>query len=248
MIPSKDPLSLVTFKSLRKVYRRRHKAQAREQFFRKIFAKNKHYTMISEGDYIKNLELAETHLRQNRLDNGCVVECGTWRGGMSFGLVEALPQIQEFHCFDSFQGLPKVGPLDGECARRMQEEGKFVAVNNYASVEEFNAGLRQLDALRQSRVHVHAGWFSETMTGFRPSRPISLLRIDCDWYDSVTMALDVLFDHVQTNGLIIIDDYMSWEGCSRAVHDFLSKRQARERIQQTAPGAISFLIKDFPPT
>lgn len=200
--------------------------------------------MIPEAAFVDNLTLAEGHLRQHALHNGCVIECGTWRGGMSFGLVEALPQIQEFHCFDSFQGLPKVGPLDGETARRLQEEGRFVAVNNYTSVEEFQSGLRLLEPSRQACVHVHPGWFTDTLPGFAPARPVSLLRIDCDWYDSVSLVFETLFDRVQQGGLIIIDDYMAWEGCARAVHDFLSKRKAPERISQTAaPDGISFIVK-----
>jgi O-methyltransferase len=34
-------------------------------------------------------------------------------------------------------------------------------------------------------------------------------------------------------GLIISDDYYYWEGCARAVHDFLSRNQLRDKIYQS---------------
>ena len=107
-------------------------------------------------------------------------------------------------------------------------------------------GFSLLDKELRDKVHVHKGWFEDTFKDFRSERPISLLRIDCDWYDSVMLVLDTFFNLVQKNGLIVIDDYMHWEGCSRAVHDFLSKRKARERIQQVSSEGIVFMVKDFP--
>jgi hypothetical protein len=37
---------------------------------------------------------------------------------------------------------------------------------------------------------------------------------------------------VAKNGLVIIDDYYSWDGCSRAVHDYLSANSRVERIDK----------------
>ncbi len=57
------------------------------------------------------------------------------------------------------------------------------------------------------------------------------------------MPVERLYDYVVDNGLIIIDDYYAWPGCSQAVHDFLSKRKATEAIQ-VAFGKIVFLVKN----
>ncbi len=74
------------------------------------------------------------------------------------------------------------------------------------------------------------GWFDETLPCFEASDPIALLRLDGDWYESTMLCLEHLFDRVAVGGVVIIDDYFTWDGCSRAVHDFLSRRSATERI------------------
>lgn len=77
------------------------------------------------------------------------------------------------------------------------------------------------------------GWFSDTLPGFVPPGPIGILRLDGDWYESTMTCLEALYDHVAPRGIIVIDDYYTWDGCTRAVHDFLSKRSLSIRIQQS---------------
>jgi hypothetical protein len=50
-----------------------------------------------------------------------------------------------------------------------------------------------------------------------------LLRLDGDyWYESIRVCLEYLYPKVGKNGVIVIDDYGYWEGCPRAVDEFLS--------------------------
>ena len=85
------------------------------------------------------------------------------------------------------------------------------------------------------------GWFVDTLPEYRSGEPIALLRLDADWYESTMVCLENLFDRVIPGGLIIIDDYYIWDGCSRALHDFMSKRSALERIQSF--NGVCYLIK-----
>jgi O-methyltransferase len=86
------------------------------------------------------------------------------------------------------------------------------------------------------------GWFEKTLPGFRPSEPIALLRLDGDWYDSTMCCLEHLFPHVRRGGVIIIDDYFQWDGCTRAVHDFLSRGQRTEPIREFRD-QLAYIIK-----
>ena len=94
--------------------------------------------------------------------------------------------------------------------------------------------------------HLVKGWFSDTLPAFNPPDSIALLRLDGDWYDSTMTCLDSLFDKVAPSGLILLDDYYAWDGCSRALHDFLSRRSAPERIRSL--GNICYLRKTAPET
>jgi len=54
-----------------------------------------------------------------------------------------------------------------------------------------------------------------------------------------------LYPYVVKGGLIILDDYYYWEGCAKAVHDFLSTNQLRDKIYQFK-NLYAGLIKDWP--
>ena len=57
------------------------------------------------------------------------------------------------------------------------------------------------------------------------------------------VALKNLYPKVVDKGIIIIDDYHVWSGCSRAVHDFLSQQNTKSRIYQSRNG-IAYIIKE----
>ncbi|HNP99483.1 MAG TPA: TylF/MycF/NovP-related O-methyltransferase, partial [Bacteroidia bacterium] len=76
-----------------------------------------------------------------------------------------------------------------------------------------------------------------------PVKQISLLRLDGDWYESTYTCLEAFYPKVSDGGYIVIDDYYQWEGCAKAVHDYLSKHQLSDRIHQTAHG-VAYIIKN----
>lgn len=204
--------------------------------------KYRDYTMISGRSYRANLALVDWWRRREALAGGTIVECGTWRGGMAFSLADLCPEAAEIHCFDSFEGLPPTGEFDGEKARRGYEEEAFIAGRNLASLEEFDAGKRLLPKQVQAKVTAHKGWFEETLPDFEPKHPIKVLRLDGDWYDSTMTCLENLYDRCAPKALIVIDDYITWEGCARAVHDFLSRRKLPCRIREFQ--GVTYIIKE----
>ena len=49
-----------------------------------------------------------------------------------------------------------------------------------------------------------------------------MLHVDADWYESVKLVLDVFYDKVVPGGYIVLNDYGAWQGCNRAVDDFVA--------------------------
>jgi O-methyltransferase len=194
-----------------------------------VYEKYAKFTMIPQQDYLLNLQLAET---VGAVD-GAVVECGVWRGGMIAGIADLLGSSREYVLCDSFQGLPEAQPIDGPAALTWQSdtESPNYYDNCTAPVAEARAAMGLSPA---RRVRVVAGWFEKTLPGLRVDEGIALLRLDADWYDSTMACLDALYDRVVPGGLIIIDDYYTWDGCARAVHDFLARRSAATRVRQWA--------------
>ncbi len=219
---------------------RKIKTWSQRRRLRSVYELLKEFTMIQPRVFVENLTLAELV----REVPGCVVECGVWRGGMSAGMGKVLGPGRDYFLFDSFEGLPPAREIDGQAALEWQsaKDGPAYYDNCAAETKYAEKAMRQAGI---KSFHLKKGWFEQTLPGFKPPAPIALLRLDGDWYDSTMVCLSHLFDFVTPGGLIILDDYYTWDGCSRALHDFLSRRSAAERIQSF--GAVCFLEKK-PPT
>jgi O-methyltransferase len=173
---------------------------------------------------------------------GVIVECGTWRGGMIAALAETLQHgpRREFVLFDSFQGLPPAGEIDGDAARAWQAdpEAPDHHDNCRAEPEEARTSMRMagVDA------RLIEGWFEDTVSKYSVEEhpEIALLRLDADWYDSTIVCLRHLFPLVVPGGIVILDDYGVgvFDGCTRAVHDFLSEVKAPEFLRSTKHGVV----------
>ena len=202
-----------------------------------IARKYRTYTMIPKKNFIDNLLLIS---RVYDLP-GCVVECGVWRGGMSAGIAEVLGPHRHYYLFDSFEGLPEAKEIDGPAALQWQSDKQSPAYHDNCRAEmEF--GKRAMAMSPAKQVTFKKGWFNETLPGFVPDQGIAVLRLDADWYESTMQCLEALYKHVVTGGVVIIDDYYTWDGCTKAVHDFLSAHKLPDRIRQTRAG-VCYVVR-----
>jgi O-methyltransferase len=194
--------------------------------------------MIPKNIYILNLELVNNY----RHISGAVVECGTWRGGMIAGIAKMLlSQDRNYFLFDSFEGLPKTEEIDGESAKKWQSEKDALIYYNNCRAEE-NYSQQSMLISGATKYFIKKGWFDETLPLFDRNEKIAILRLDSDWYKSTLLCLEKLYDNVVKGGIIIIDDYYVWDGCTRAVHDFLSSRKLSDKIYQYN-NTVSYIIK-----
>lgn len=200
---------------------------SRAMSFLRLHRKYREFTMAPPAMFWGNLRIVD----ENRHVQGCVVECGVWRGGMSAGMAEVLGRSRDYFLFDSFEGLPPAGELDGDAAKRWQED-----VDSETYYDNCRAAIDFAErAMRKSgvpRYHLVKGWFEETLPAFVPPEPIAILRVDGDWYESTLTVLESLWKYLAPNGIVIVDDYYAWDGCSRAVHDFLSRHRSTARISE----------------
>jgi O-methyltransferase len=196
--------------------------------------------MVPEVLYIDNLELVS----QIRDRPGDVVECGVWRGGMSAGIAELLGNDRKYWLFDSFEGLPPAQEIDGAAAIDYQNdpEGEWY-FNNCAAEESYARQAMQLAG--RDHVEIVKGWFKDTVCHAGVGA-IALLRLDGDWYESTRTCLEAFYPKVVEGGMVIIDDYHTWDGCAKAVHDYLSHRSIADRIRESRNGN-AYIIKGQEP-
>lgn len=202
----------------------------------RIYKKYINYTMIPMDIYILNLRL----LRKFREVPGSIVECGAWRGGMMAGMASVLPG-RNYYLYDSFEGLPEAKEIDGPLAIHWQKNKKSPLYFNNCKAEIDCAKTAML-LTNEKRFKIIKGWFASTLKTFPSYEDIAILRLDGDWYDSTMESLEILFPRVIEGGLIIVDDYTTWTGCRKAVHDYLSKRSIDSKILQFE-NKVTFLIK-----
>jgi O-methyltransferase len=187
-------------------------------------------TMVPRAKFVDNLLLCGSVSV-----DGAVVEAGCWRGGMSAAMAETMP-ARRLDLFDSFEGLPDAGALDGPTAHEWIATGRTLRAPEDAA----RAAMRRSG---HANYVIHHGWFADTVPAYAATAPrIAVLRLDGDWYDSTMVCLEQLFPHVVDGGLVIVDDYGHWEGCTRAVHDYLARGQRSEPIQHTRYG-VAYLEK-----
>src|SRR5262249_49412595 len=153
------------------------------------------YTMISSQTFCDNLSLAA----MVRDLDGCIVECGVWRGGMTAGICRVLGSHRRYFLFDSFEGLPPAQPIDGPAAINWQKDTSSLSYyDNCRAPPEF--AQRAMERAGATQFHLVPGFFDATLPTFKAPQPIALLRLDADWYESTMTCLTHLFDQVAPKG------------------------------------------------
>ena len=121
--------------------------------------------------------------------------------------------------FDTFEGMPPPSASDPDRAIADLYTGMF-----RGSYDEVRVLLERLHILEDSRMV--KGMFQETLPTAEVEA-IAVLHLDGDWYESILVCLEHLYDRVSPGGVIQFDDYGHWEGARKAVDEFLDRRSMR---------------------
>jgi len=198
-----------------------------------IYSQCKPYTMTSPERIYSVIE-AIKYIERKKIE-GCVVECGVWKGGSMMAAALTLQHLntvnRDLYLFDTFEGMPPAGNVDenysGEKANKILEKEsneKLTSVNwAYSTIDEVKNNIYST-GYPVNRIHLIKGKVENTITtDFR--KPIALLRLDTDWYESTNHEMEYLFPLLQPGGVLIIDDYGFWKGARKAIDEYLVKNQ-----------------------
>jgi len=223
------------------------------------------YTMLP---YVRLVTLYQqaVHCEKSGIQ-GSFVECGVWKGG-AIGLM-ALANIRHgkvprhIHLFDAFDDICEpdakidgekalnevklYAGIDSEMSGRLKPiKGIYNAFGGYGSLEENKRLLEEVIEYDPDYLHYHKGWFQNNLPKDASEiESIAILRLDADWYASTQVCLDYLYDKVTQNGFVIVDDYGYYEGCQKAVDEFIEKRNLKVFLNHVDYGCI-YWIKTAP--
>lgn len=185
--------------------------------FSSLYRRIRKYTMCSNAR-LRSLYHGVRYVVSRQIP-GDIVECGCARGGSAALMMltaKMMGASTRMWLFDTFEGLPAPTANDPDYDIAELFTGTCVG-----PVEEVRKLFHRLEIERE--VEFVKGLFQETLPR-TPIAQIALLHIDGDWYESVKVCLENLYDKVAPGGYIQFDDYGYWKGARRAVDEFLNSR------------------------
>jgi predicted O-methyltransferase YrrM len=202
------------------------------QLFIKQILSN-HFTLVSR----ERLENLYNQCSKFKDTNYSFVECGVAKGGCLSMMKYVSGKNNKIFGFDSFEGMPDITKED------LSNYNKSCPLTNFGKVGDNLSGgidnvyntFNKLD-LNMDNVTLIKGFFQDTLQiqqNIDNIGKIAVLRLDGDWYESVKICLEKLYDKVIEGGIIIIDDYGHFIGAKLATDEFISKNNIKSPLIQT---------------
>lgn len=182
------------------------------------------YTMVSGRGTIF------THRVVKYLDDhdiaGDIVECGVYRGGQIMCAALTTTRARHFWLYDTFTGMSEPGPQDsrkGSHATETTKWKKHTINHNWCRADYDVVEENVATVLSRDRFTMVKGDVCETLTTGPWPKQIAFLRLDTDWYASTLAELQVLYPLVVPGGMVVFDDYHSWDGARMAVDEYFGQ-------------------------
>lgn len=158
---------------------------------------------------------------------GSIVECGVFKGVSltRFAVMRELfenPFSKKIIAFDTFGDFPEAGyEGDKNCRTRFVE----TAGDQSISREQLVAILEHKKINKW--IELIEGDINLTVPAYVKAHPelkISLLNLDTDLYEPSLTVLEHLYSRIVRNGLLILDDYGTFPGETKAVDEYFKDK------------------------
>jgi O-methyltransferase len=190
----------------------------------------KPFTMTSRFRVLELCNATRYVIRHNI--PGAIVECGVWRGGSVMAVLRTLVECgikdREIYLFDTFEGMVQPGEKDGAQERQIHREQIREDGSTDWCRSEMDEVRKNLETCGypMERIHFVKGRVEQTIPAGAPTT-IALLRLDTDWYESTKHELVHMYPSLVPGGVLILDDYGTWQGAYKAVNEYFAEEGKR---------------------
>jgi O-methyltransferase len=190
----------------------------RDPLFWDIYEKWRGETLIPPERLVSSYAALRTALTNGV--EGAIAECGVFRGGSFCFFIDVVGELfgptREFWAFDTFEGFPE--GVEDVVLGDKTFKSEMWHTDNFYSIFTRNLARTKYP---KDKIIVVKGSVLETIPAQAPDQ-ICFLHLDTDYYESTLHELVHLYDRVSRGGAIEVDDYGHFEGCRRAVDEFLT--------------------------
>lgn len=171
---------------------------------------------------------------------GIFLEAGVAMGGSAIVIAQTKAVDRPLHLYDVFAMVPAPGDEDDAqshagyqaLASGVISSEQDRTLRNYLehmddllSFTQENMRRVGIDPARSNITFVK-GLYEDTLF---VDEPVAFAHIDCDWYESVRLCIERIADRVSVGGIVLFDDYIIYDACRKAVHQWLG-RDDRYRV------------------
>ena len=175
---------------------------------------------------------------------GDVVECGVFKGisltrFLTFREILENNNSRKIYGFDVFGKFPKTNIQGDKSVLKRWEKNAGDGID----AQELNDILLEKKFLNFELIKGDVKKTIPNLIKQQPHLKISLLHLDMDIYEPTKFVLNKLFSYVVKGGIILIDDYNSVFGATKATDEFLNLNKNLEIKKLNFYKIPSYIIK-----
>jgi hypothetical protein len=205
---------------------------------------NNFYLSCSSSRIAKTLAHYELFKLANNLP-GEIIECGVFKGA-SFSRFAMLRELfansfsKKIIGFDAFGKFPKTKYQDDVKPRK-----RFIDNDGSEGISKQQLVKVLKNKKLDNNIELIKGNISKTVPDYiklHPQLKISLLNLDADVYEPSVTVLDYLYPRIVKGGILILDDYGTFPGETKAVDEYFKDKDIKIKKFPFA-ATPSFIIK-----
>jgi hypothetical protein len=208
----------------------------------RLLRETKSYSLVNARNRTTLYREGRSILRRGVV--GDFVEIGVHRGGTAAMLASLIKgdENRRLHLFDRWGDLPEPTEEDGfrqDEYRKDRIPEKLARLREDPPLERTRHLIEKVLGFPRERLQYYPGWYSETFADY-PGTPIAFASLDCDYYESVRDALQLVDRFASPDATIVADDYGSWPGARTAIDEWISQTSRGVRLYplRTGPAVL----------